>query len=466
MESGTTSCVKAAVRVRPLSSNEKHDLCQTCVDVQRASNEIILANSTAFTFDYVFISDTNQEDLYRECIHDMIEGCFQGYSASILAYGQTGSGKTFTMGSGMEYMEPSKEGILPRAIMHIFQRCQRYEQETDNPGTEPAKCLVSCQFIEIYNETIYDLFTKENHDFRSQKNADKHVVFENSNGEISVTNITTRFVRSAQETLECLREGALSRTTASTRMNSVSSRSHAIFTVNLQIERASTANVNLREQIRAKLHFVDLAGSESLKRTGATGQRAKEGISINSGLLVLGNVISILGDPIKKGAHVPYRDSKLTRLLQDSLGGNSRTLMIACISPVDRDFSETKSTLNYAQRARNIRNRVKINQDKHSRQIVQLQMEIERLRALVDKNEHLASGEFEQTASNSALNQELERIRSYVYTIQRSINETNTISQVLKQNLDHIRISRQENNETFDYDQILNECLVQSDEIQ
>ena len=449
MESGNASCVKAAVRVRPLSSTEKHDLCQTCLDVQRATNEIILANSTAFTFDYVFISETDQADLYRECIHDMIEGCFQGYSASILAYGQTGSGKTFTMGSGMEYMEPSNEGILPRAIMHIFQRCQKYEQESETP----TKCIVSCQFIEIYNENIYDLFNKESSDFRLQKSTDKHVVFENSNGEISVTNLTTRFIRTAQEALECLREGALSRTTASTRMNSVSSRSHAIFTVNLQIERQST--------VRAKIHFVDLAGSESLKRTGATGQRAKEGISINSGLLVLGNVISILGDPMKKGAHVPYRDSKLTRLLQDSLGGNSRTLMIACISPVDRDFSETKSTLNYAQRARNIRNRVKINQDKHSRQIVQLQMEIERLRALVEKNEH-----FEQTTTNSALNQELERIRSYVYTIQRSIQETNTISQLLKQNLETIRDAREEKKENFDYEQILNECLVTSDEIQ
>ncbi|CAF4352044.1 unnamed protein product, partial [Adineta steineri] len=165
-------------------------------------------------------------------------------------------------------------------------------------------------------------------------------------------------------------------------------------------------------------------------------------ISINSGLLVLGNVISILGDPMKKAAHVPYRDSKLTRLLQDSLGGNSRTLMIACISPVDRDFSETKSTLNYAQRARNIRNRVKVNQDKHSRQIIQLQMEIERLRALVDKNEHISSGEFDQ-ASNSALSQELERIRSYVYTIQRSINETNMVSQTLKQDLEIVRDHRQ-----------------------
>ncbi|CAF0729447.1 unnamed protein product [Adineta ricciae] len=463
------SCVKAAVRIRPLSKNEECDLCQTCVDAQCSTNEIILANSTAFTFDHVFLPETTQDDVYRECVYDMIEGCFQGYSASILAYGQTGSGKTFTMGSGVEYNDPAKEGILPRAIMHIFQRCANYEREAESKGIAMPKCVVSCQFIEIYNENIYDLFNKENIDFRSQKNSDKHVVFENSNGEIAVTNITTRFVTTAQETLECLREGALSRTTASTRMNSVSSRSHAIFTVNLQFERVvpsvSTTNPGLREQIRAKIHFVDLAGSESLKRTGATGQRAKEGISINSGLLVLGNVISILGDPLKKAAHVPYRDSKLTRLLQDSLGGNSRTLMIACISPVDRDFSETKSTLNYAQRARNIRNRVKVNQDKHSRQIVQLQMEIERLRALVDKNEHMSPIDFDQT-SNSALNQELERIRSYIYTIQRSINETTTVSQTLKQDLETVRDHQQINDTEFDYDQALNQCLAKSDEIQ
>ncbi|CAF3721838.1 unnamed protein product [Rotaria socialis] len=463
------SCVKAAVRIRPLSNNEKQDLCQTCVDIQRATNEIILANSTAFTFDHVFLPETNQEDIYRECVYDMIEGCFQGYSASILAYGQTGSGKTFTMGSGIEYMDPSKEGVLPRAIIHIFQRCARYEHEAESIGISMPKCIVSCQFIEIYNENIYDLFNKENTDFRSQKTIDKHVVFENSNGEIGVTNITTRFVTTADETLDCLREGALCRTTASTRMNSVSSRSHAIFTVNLQFERViasiSKPDTNIREQIRAKIHFVDLAGSESLKRTGATGQRAKEGISINSGLLVLGNVISILGDPMKKGAHVPYRDSKLTRLLQDSLGGNSRTLMIACISPVDRDFSETKSTLNYAQRARNIRNRVKVNQDKHSRQIVQLQMEIERLRALVDKNEHLPSVEFEQT-SNNALNQELERIRSYIYTIQRSINETSAVSQTLKYDLETVRDCQRMNDTKFDFDQALNQCLSKSDEIQ
>jgi hypothetical protein len=131
--------------------------------------------------------------------------------------------------------------------------------------------------------------------------------------------------------------------------------------------------------LSAKFHFVDLAGSERLKRTLATGDRAKEGISINCGLLALGNVISALGDRSKKSSHVPYRDSKLTRLLQDSLGGNSRTVMIACVSPSDRDFVETLNTLKYANRARNIKNRVQVNQDKSSRTIASLRREIELL---------------------------------------------------------------------------------------
>lgn len=205
-----------------------------------------------------------------------------------------------------------------------------------------------------------------------------------------------RPVTSVEEALQCLRLGALSRTTASTQMNSQSSRSHAIFTLHIKQQRLVTVENDLTdskeenidpsnefETLTAKFHFVDLAGSERLKRTGATGERAKEGISINCGLLALGNVISALGDVSKRALHVPYRDSKLTRLLQDSLGGNSQTVMIACISPSDRDFMETLNTLKYANRARNIKNRIMINQDKSSRtitilkqQIAQLQLEL------------------------------------------------------------------------------------------
>ncbi|XP_054255758.1 kinesin-like protein KIF21A [Indicator indicator] len=195
--------------------------------------------------------------------------------------------------------------------------------------------------------------------------------------------------------MQCLKLGALSRTTASTQMNVQSSRSHAIFTIHLCQTRvcpafntdnatdnrimSESSEINEFETLTAKFHFVDLAGSERLKRTGATGERAKEGISINCGLLALGNVISALGDKSKKATHVPYRDSKLTRLLQDSLGGNSQTLMIACVSPSDRDFMETLNTLKYANRARNIKNKVMVNQDRASQQINALRSEITRL---------------------------------------------------------------------------------------
>ncbi len=204
--------------------------------------------------------------------------------------------------------------------------------------------------------------------------------------------------------MQCLKSGAFNRTTASTNMNDQSSRSHAIFTIYIQQQRQARAEdpFHLQENggegedgpppppappsepgdletLSAKFHFVDLAGSERLKRTGATGDRQKEGISINCGLLALGNVISALGDVSRKVSHVPYRDSKLTRLLQDSLGGNSRTLMIACVSPSDSDFMETLNTLKYANRARNIKNKVTANQDKTSRTIMALRQEIQNL---------------------------------------------------------------------------------------
>lgn len=207
--------------------------------------------------------------------------------------------------------------------------------------------------------------------------------------------VTTRTVNTESEMMQCLKLGALSRTTASTQMNVQSSRSHAIFTIHVcqtrmcpQIDAenatdnkviSESSEMSEFETLTAKFHFVDLAGSERLKRTGATGERAKEGISINCGLLALGNVISALGDKSKRATHVPYRDSKLTRLLQDSLGGNSQTIMIACVSPSDRDFMETLNTLKYANRARNIKNKVMVNQDRASQQINALRSEITRL---------------------------------------------------------------------------------------
>uniref|UniRef100_A0A671LI93 Kinesin-like protein KIF21A n=1 Tax=Sinocyclocheilus anshuiensis TaxID=1608454 RepID=A0A671LI93_9TELE len=345
-------------RIRPQLAKEKIEGCHICTFVTPGEPQLVLGKDKAFTYDYVFDMDSTQDTIYANCTEKLIEGCFEGYNATIFAYGQTGSGKTYTMGTALD-----------RQIM--------WSRE-------------SCRFL--YNEEVLDLFdTTRDMEMRKQKSHIK--IHEDASGSIYTVGVTTRTVSSELEMMQCLQLGALSRTTASTQMNVQSSRSHAIFTIHICQVRVcapqdgetdnrlanSSSEVEEFETLTAKFHFVDLAGSERLKRTGATGDRAKEGISINCGLLALGNVISALGDRSKRSTHVPYRDSKLTRLLQDSLGGNSRTVMIACTSPSDQDFMETLNTLKYANRARNIKNKVVVNQDKASQQISALRTEIARL---------------------------------------------------------------------------------------
>ncbi|KFO84415.1 Kinesin-like KIF21A, partial [Buceros rhinoceros silvestris] len=307
----------------------------------------------------------------------------------------TGAGKTYTMGTGFDVnITEEEQGIISRAVTHLFRCIEEKKQAAIKQGLPPPDFKVNAQFLELYNEEILDLFdTTRDIDAKNKKSNIK--IHEDSAGGIYTVGVTTRTVNGESEMMQCLKLGALSRTTASTQMNVQSSRSHAIFTIHLCQTRVCPAfntdnatdnriitessEINEFETLTAKFHFVDLAGSERLKRTGATGERAKEGISINCGLLALGNVISALGDKSKKATHVPYRDSKLTRLLQDSLGGNSQTLMIACVSPSDRDFMETLNTLKYANRARNIKNKVVVNQDRASQQINALRSEITRL---------------------------------------------------------------------------------------
>ncbi|KFB34942.1 hypothetical protein ZHAS_00000635 [Anopheles sinensis] len=283
--------------------------------------------------------------------------------------------------------------------------------------------------MELYNEEIIDLLDPYNKDGRGFK------IFEDTSGGISVAGATLKPLTGPQEALNCLQQGALARTTASTQMNEQSSRSHALFTILIRRQRVMTpeqcGNVDGdTETLTSKFHFVDLAGSERLKRTGATGERAREGISINCGLLALGNVISALGDKTKKVSHVPYRDSKLTRLLQDSLGGNSQTIMIACVSPSDRDFMETLNTLKYANRARNIKNKVQINQDQSSRTISLLRREIASLqREILDykQGKRSVDAEGNETISdvsleNAILMQDNERLRQRVRAMQETID--------------------------------------------
>ncbi|XP_069094988.1 kinesin-like protein KIF21B isoform X2 [Pleurodeles waltl] len=388
-------CVQVALRIRPQLTKEKIEGCHICTSVTPGEPQVLLGKDKAFTYDFVFDLELGQEQVYGSCVRKLIEGCFEGYNATVLAYGQTGSGKTYTMGTGFDMsIAPEQEGIIPRAITHLFSGIRERQQQAREKGVAAPEFKVSAQFLELYNEEILDLFDGTR-DAESRHRKSNIKIHEDANGGIYTSGVTARLIGSEDELFQCLKQGALSRTTASTQMNVQSSRSHAIFTIHLcqmrLCSRAPMVNGEVNglpessqpnseyETLSAKFHFVDLAGSERLKRTGATGDRAKEGISINCGLLALGNVISALGDQSKKGGHVPYRDSKLTRLLQDSLGGNSQTIMIACISPSDRDFMETLNTLKYANRARNIKNKVVVNQDKTSQQISALRAEIARL---------------------------------------------------------------------------------------
>ncbi|XP_028440123.1 kinesin-like protein KIF21A isoform X6 [Perca flavescens] len=386
------SSVRVALRIRPQLAREKIEGCHICTYVMPGEPQVILGKDKSFTYDYMFDMDSQQDTIYAACTEKLIEGCFEGYNATVFAYGQTGSGKTYTMGTGFDVnIEEEELGIIPRAVHHLFKGIEQRRQAAQEQGRPVPEFKINAQFLELYNEDVLDLFEST----RDTKQKSHIKIHEDATGGIYTVGVTTRSVSSEAEMMQCLKLGALSRTTASTQMNVQSSRSHAIFTIHLcQVRvcasdnqesetdnRVSNGNSEMDEYetLTAKFHFVDLAGSERLKRTGATGDRAKEGISINCGLLALGNVISALGDRSKRSSHVPYRDSKLTRLLQDSLGGNSQTVMIACISPSDRDFMETLNTLKYANRARNIKNKVMVNQDKASQQISALRTEIARL---------------------------------------------------------------------------------------
>ncbi|XP_016423930.1 kinesin-like protein KIF21A [Sinocyclocheilus rhinocerous] len=392
------SAVRVALRIRPQLAKEKIEGCHICTFVTPGEPQVVLGKDKAFTYDYVFDMDSTQDTIYANCTEKLIEGCFEGYNATIFAYGQTGSGKTYTMGTGFDVTISDEElGIIPRAVGHLFKGIEQRRQTAADQGRPVPEFKISAQFLELYNEEVLDLFdTTRDIEMKKQKSHIK--IHEDASGSIYTVGVTTRTVSSEAEMMQCLKLGALCRTTASTQMNVQSSRSHAIFTIHICQVRVcapaesppeqdnetdnrlanSSSEMEEFETLTAKFHFVDLAGSERLKRTGATGDRAKEGISINCGLLALGNVISALGDRSKRSCLIAL-SLPLFRRPGHSLRFLSRTVMISCTSPSDQDFMETLNTLKYANRARNIKNKVVVNQDKASQQISALRTEIARL---------------------------------------------------------------------------------------
>ncbi|KAJ1424769.1 P-loop containing nucleoside triphosphate hydrolase [Sesbania bispinosa] len=408
-----SECVRVAVNIRPLITSELLLGCTDCISVAPGEPQVQIG-SHSFTYDYVYDSTGPPSSaIYNDCVAPLVDALFHGYNATVLAYGQTGSGKTYTMGTNYNG-EGSSGGIIPRVMETIFERVKAMK--------DTAEFLIRVSFIEIFKEEVFDLLDPNSSRGEVASTAKITVptrvpiqIRETVNGGITLSGVIEAEVKTKEEMASYLSSGSLSRATGSTNMNSQSSRSHAIFTISMEQKNGD-------DILCAKLHLVDLAGSERAKRTGADGTRLKEGIHINKGLLALGNVISALGDEKKRkeGGHVPYRDSKLTRLLQDSLGGNSKTVMIACVSPADSNAEETLNTLKYANRARNIQNKATINRDPVAVQVQTMRNQIEQLQAELLFYRGDASGPFEELqilkhkislleASNTELQQELKR---------------------------------------------------------
>ncbi|XP_049642799.1 chromosome-associated kinesin KIF4A-like [Suncus etruscus] len=357
--------VRVALRCRPLVSKEISEGCQMCLSFVPGEPQVIVGADKSFTYDFVFDPSTEQEEVFNTAVVPLLKGIFRGYNATVLAYGQTGSGKTYSMG-GTYTAEQENEptvGVIPRVIQLLF---KEIDQRSD------FDFFLKVSYLEIYNEEILDLLCS------SREKAPHINIREDPKEGIKIVGLTEKTVFVALDTVSCLEQGNNSRTVASTAMNSQSSRSHAIFTISIEQRKKN----DMDSSFHSKLHLVDLAGSERQKKTRAEGVRLKEGININRGLLCLGNVISALGNE-KKGGFVPYRDSKLTRLLQDSLGGNSHTLMIACVSPADSNLEETLNTLRYADRVKKIKNKPIVNIDPQRAEINHLKQQVQQLQVLL-----------------------------------------------------------------------------------
>lgn len=387
--------VRVVARLRPLSALEREKRYRSVVNVDNLNNSIYVFNPNSsqrsvpkcFNFDVVFGPESKQMDVYNEIARPIVDKVLQGYNGTILAYGQTGTGKTFTM-EGFN-AEPEMRGIIPNSFAHIFGYIAK--------ARDDIKFLVRVSYFEIYNEEIHDLLSKKSQNLEIKERPDVGVY---------IKDLSTYIVNTADDMERIMTTGNRRRISAATAMNVSSSRSHAIFSITVETSKMS---IDGKQKVKVgRLHLVDLAGSERQSKTEAVGQRLKEATKINLSLSTLGNVISALVDG--KSTHIPYRNSKLTRILQDSLGGNAKTVMCATIGPADYNYDETISTLRYASRAKNICNKAHINEDPKDALLRQFQLEIENLRKKLEESKE----EEEETVphkslENASINQEQQK---------------------------------------------------------
>eukprot|EP00043_Microstomoeca_roanoka_P017032 m.176491 g.176491 ORF g.176491 m.176491 type:complete len:1590 (+) comp16562_c0_seq2:385-5154(+) len=377
--------VKVAVRVRPFNKREIARNATSIIEMQGNSTRIINpTNAKPNTFTYDFSHDSSdpstpsfatQDIVYKDLGQEMLEHAFEGYNICIFAYGQTGAGKSYTM---MGSPEPGQHGLIPRLCEQLFKKIE----EASDPLLEFS---VEVSYLEIYNEKVRDLL--------NPRGTDNLRVREHPVLGPYVEDLTKLVVLNYADINNLMDEGNKARTVASTNMNATSSRSHAVFSM-IFTQRQKVPGSDIVAEKQSKISLVDLAGSERADSTGATGQRLKEGANINRSLTTLGKVISALAemsDPAKaakrktknKELYIPYRDSALTWLLRENLGGNSRTAMVAAISPADINYDETLSTLRYADRAKQIVCKAIVNEDPNAKMIRELREEVARLESIL-----------------------------------------------------------------------------------
>ncbi|XP_025238805.1 kinesin-like protein KIF13A isoform X5 [Theropithecus gelada] len=429
--------VKVAVRVRPMNRREL-ELNTKCV-VEMEGNQTVLhpppANTKqgerkppkVFAFDYCFWSmdESNttkyagQEVVFKCLGEGILEKAFQGYNACIFAYGQTGSGKSFSMMGHAEQL-----GLIPRLCCALFKRISLEQNESQTFKVEVS-------YMEIYNEKVRDLLDPKGS--RQSLKVREHKVL----GPY-VDGLSQLAVTSFEDIESLMSEGNKSRTVAATNMNEESSRSHAVFNIIITQTLYDLQSGNSGEKV-SKVSLVDLAGSERVSKTGAAGERLKEGSNINKSLTTLGLVISSLADQAAgkgKNKFVPYRDSVLTWLLKDNLGGNSQTSMIATISPAADNYEETLSTLRYADRAKRIVNHAVVNEDPNAKVIRELREEVEKLREQLSQAEAMKAPELKEKLEESE-----KLIKELTVTWEEKLRKTEEIAQERQRQLESMGIS-------------------------
>ncbi|XP_077375420.1 kinesin-like protein KIF18A [Festucalex cinctus] len=450
MESNVCSHVKVVVRVRPTNEKEKSENFRNLVQVvdkhmlvfdpkeediscfgsQRVRNRNLNKRANKdlkFVFDHVFGENSTQDDIFENTTKGVLDGLMNGYNCTVFAYGATGAGKTHTM-----LGTPDEPGVMYRTMEDLFKRMDDAKEEKE--------FSVAVSYLEVYNEQIRDLLA----------NAGPLAVREDIAKGVVVQGLTLHQPKSAENILQALDSGNRNRTQHPTDINATSSRSHAVFQIYLrQQDKAAGLNPNV---CVAKMSLIDLAGSERASATNAKGQRLREGANINRSLLALGNVINALANPKSKKAHIPYRDSKLTRILKDSLGGNCSTVMIANISPSSKSYDDTQNTLKYANRAKEIKSSLKSNVisldshvgqyavicEKQRQQIVQLK---QKLKEYEDK--HLVDTvSLQKQADVKRVSESLQQVFSNRAQIRR---EQLDLERQLKENELRQRYSEQDN---------------------